>query len=312
MTEAVGRTGAGVPVIDYEGSGYKSDFWADQGREYEDAVERIAISRLLPVTGRRVAEIGAGFGRLADLYLGYEQIVLMDYSRTLLHDAVERWGDDPRFVFVAGNLYQLPLANNVLDSLVMVRVMHHLADVPAALRQLARVVHSQSTLVLEYANKRNLKALARWVSRRQEWSPVGREPVEFVELNFDFHPAWMEKQLAAAQIEVRRRYGVSHFRLNAIKRRISAPVLAKLDSAFFGLGGVYPLGPSVFVQGAAPLAGPRAPASTDAQHVAALFACPECGHSGLERSAEEQVVCPACGARYARRQQIWDFKDKIG
>ena len=39
-----------------------------------------------------MAEIGAGFGRLADLYLGYEQIVLMDYSRTLLLDAVQRVG----------------------------------------------------------------------------------------------------------------------------------------------------------------------------------------------------------------------------
>ena len=31
---------AGVPVIDYEGSGYRRDFWEGQGREYEDAVER--------------------------------------------------------------------------------------------------------------------------------------------------------------------------------------------------------------------------------------------------------------------------------
>ncbi|MCY4410228.1 MAG: hypothetical protein OXC27_07170, partial [Caldilineaceae bacterium] len=61
---------AGVPVIDYEGSGYRLDFWEGQGREYEDAVERIALQRLLPPQGRRIAEIGAGFGRLADLYLG--------------------------------------------------------------------------------------------------------------------------------------------------------------------------------------------------------------------------------------------------
>lgn len=311
MTDAVTSPGRAVPVIDYEGSGYKSEFWADQGREYEDAVERIAIARLLPVTGRRVAEIGAGFGRLADLYLGYEQIVLLDYSRTLLRDAVERWGNDPRFVFVAGNIYQLPLANNILDSLVMVRVMHHLADVPAALAQLARTVHSQSTLVLEYANKRNLKALARWVARKQDWSPIGRDPVEFVKLNFDFHPVWMEKRLAEAQIEVRRRYGVSHFRVGALKRRITAPALAKLDSAFFGLGGRFPLAPSVFVQGAAPPAGPRAPVSTDPDDAAALFACPECRHSGLTRVAADQVVCPACGATYARQQRIWDFKDKV-
>ncbi len=43
----------------------------------------------------------AGFGRLADLYRGYEQVVLFDYSRTLLEEAAERWGDDERFVFVS-------------------------------------------------------------------------------------------------------------------------------------------------------------------------------------------------------------------
>ena len=128
---------AAVPVIDYEGSGYRQNFWEGQGREYEDAVERIALRRLLPSRGGRIAEIGAGFGRLADLYLGYEQIVLFDYSRTMLSDAVRRWGDDKRFVFIAGNLYQMPLADQSLDALVMVRVMHHLADIPAALAPVA-------------------------------------------------------------------------------------------------------------------------------------------------------------------------------
>ncbi|MEI2622975.1 MAG: hypothetical protein V9G23_02985 [Giesbergeria sp.] len=40
-----------VPVIDYEGSGYKTEFWAGQGRDYEDATERLALGSLLPPTG---------------------------------------------------------------------------------------------------------------------------------------------------------------------------------------------------------------------------------------------------------------------
>jgi ubiquinone/menaquinone biosynthesis C-methylase UbiE len=87
---------------------------------------------------------------------------LFDYSRTLLQEAARERGHDPRFVFVAGNIYTLPLASGILDSLVMVRVMHHLADVPAALQQLRRVMHRHSVGVIEFANKRNLKALARW------------------------------------------------------------------------------------------------------------------------------------------------------
>ena len=209
-----------TPVMDYEGSGYRQDFWEGQGREYEDAVERLALRRLLPRRGGRIAEIGAGFGRLADLYLGYDQIVLFDYSRTLLADAVAKWGRDRRFVFVAGNLYQPPLADATLDALVMVRVMHHLADVPAALASLRPLLHRGSAAILEFANKRNLKAVLRWLARRQSWSPFDPAPQEFVAMNFDFHPGWMAAQLQNAGLRVEERYGASHFRLGALKRSL--------------------------------------------------------------------------------------------
>ena len=61
---------AAVPVIDYEGSGYKTEVWAGQGRDYEDATERLVLGSLLPPTGRRIAEIGSGMGRVADLDRG--------------------------------------------------------------------------------------------------------------------------------------------------------------------------------------------------------------------------------------------------
>jgi SAM-dependent methyltransferase len=300
-----------VPVIDYEGSPYKTEFWAGQGRDYEDATERLALGSLLPPTGTRIAEIGAGFGRLTELYRGYQQIVLMDYSRTLLLDAVQHWGHDPRFVFVAGNIYHLPLATGVLDSLVMVRVMHHLADVPAALAQLRRAMHSSSTAVLEYANKRNLKALARWAAQKQTWSPLDEAPVEFVELNFDFHPAWMAQRLREAGLVVQRQYGVSHFRMGAIKQRVDAQRLARVDAALFAVGGQFPLAPSVFVQVQSPGSGPAAARSTAPDDIAELFACPTCGQTAMERVTPDQVRCNACRASYARQQQIWDFKDRL-
>lgn len=247
------------PVMDYEGSGYRTDFWEGQSRQYEDAVERLVLQDMLPrpthipassapVGPRRIAEIGAGFGRLADMYLDYDQIILFDYSRTLLQDAVERWGDDPRFVFVAGNVYDLPLATGVLDTLVMVRVMHHLLDVPRALSQLRRVLHQDSVAVVEYANKRNLKAYLRWVLGRQSWSPLDLAPVEFVKLNFDFHPAWMQRRFEQARFRVDEQAAVSHFRLPLLKRLVAAERLAALDARLFSIGGRFPLSPSVFVR----------------------------------------------------------------
>ena len=300
-----------IPVIDYEGSQYRADFWVDQGRDYEDATERLAITQLLPANGGRIAEIGAGFGRLANLYQGYEQIVLFDYSRTLLQDAAREWGHDPRFVFVAGNIYTLPLASGTLDTLVMIRVMHHLADVPAALQQLRRLMHRYSVGVVEYANKRNLKALARWSLRRQEWSPLDREPVEFVKLNFDFHPDWMAEQFKQAGLVTRQRLAVSHFRLPALKRRIGAERLAAIDRWLFAPGGTYPLAPSVFLKVGVDEASARSGASTASDDIAGILRCSRCGAEPLQRVGDDRVACGACNAIFARHLGVWDMKEIV-
>jgi hypothetical protein len=41
----------------------------------------------------------------------------------------------------------------------------------------------------------NLKAILRYLLGKQTWSPFTLEPVEFVELNFDFHPKAIRKWL---------------------------------------------------------------------------------------------------------------------
>jgi SAM-dependent methyltransferase len=297
--------------MDYEDSQYKTDFWIGQGREYEDATERLALDRLMPPAGRRIAEIGAGFGRLADQYLGYEQIILFDYSRTLLRDAAEHWGHDPRFVIVAGNIYELPLASHILDTLVMVRVMHHLADVPTALAQLRRVLHGRSVAVIEYANKRNLKSLLRWTMRKQSWSPLDKDPVEFVALNFDFHPAWMDARFRQAGLAVQKQLAVSHFRQGALKRRVAPDRLARFDAAIFGVGGRYPLAPSVFVQAQAPDAGPPASVGVPQDELVGIFRCPVSGSETFERLDEDLIYCPESDLRYARKQGVWDFKEPV-
>lgn len=308
---------ASIPVMDYEGSSYRTDFWAHGGREYEDATERLALRRLLPATGGCIAEIGAGFGRLADLYLGYKQILLFDYSRTLLQEAVEMWGDDERFVFAAGNVYNLPLANGVLDSLVMVRVMHHLADVPAALAQLRRALHRESVAVIEYANKRNLKALLRWSLKQQQWSPLAKEPVEFVPLNYDFHPAWMTQRFTEAGLVSEERLGVSHFRLPTMKKLLPPHLLAQLDSALFGLGGHIAVAPSIFERLTVPasVSAPRgeqtAPGERAGIEIEHLFQCPSCAAQKWHRQKENILHCQQCGSSYAQKDGVWDFKDKV-
>jgi ubiquinone/menaquinone biosynthesis C-methylase UbiE len=85
-------------ICDYEGSTYQEDFWGRGGRTYEDFCEAAALRRLLPPKGGDLLlELGAGAGRNTPRYLGFERIVLLDYSRSQLLQARERLGVGPRY-----------------------------------------------------------------------------------------------------------------------------------------------------------------------------------------------------------------------
>ncbi len=295
-------------VCDYENSTYRTDFWEGKGREYEDAVERIALRSLLPPAGRRYVDFGAGFGRLIDEASRYDQVVLLDYSRTMLEDAQSRLAKmDPRsdrYVYVAADLYHLPFVANSFDTAILCRVIHHLADAPAALSQIRASLTPGATFVLEFANKLNLKAILRYLFRRQTWSPYSQEPVEFVKLNFDFHPAYIEQTLRQAGFVPVRRRAVSSLRLGALKSVLPPSMMIALDRLIQPTGKVLPIAPSIFVENRTP--GERMPVVP----AESMFKCPVCGASGLRRTGDV-LVCPANGERWAVRDGIYDFKEPL-
>lgn len=296
---------AATPVCDYEGSDYRARFWQGQGRDYEDRVERIALRRLMPPRGDTLLDVGAGFGRLADEYGGYERVVLFDYSRSLLREAQAHLGDDPRYLYVAGNWYQLPFVDGLFETMVQVRTLHHAADAPALFNELARVARPRANYVLEFASKHNLKAMIRYWLGRQSWSPFDEEPVEFVTLNFDFHPAWIRERLAAAGFAPGEMLTASHFRFAPLKRVVPAGALASLDSALQRTGAWWQLTPSVFVHGLRAGSGPTA-------DPAAFFACPTC-RTPLGEPEDGMLTCvnSACGRRWRVENGLYDFKEPV-
>lgn len=291
------------PVCDYEGSDYRARFWEGGGRDYEDSVERIALRRLMPASGKTLIEVGAGFGRLADEYTGYERVVLFDYSRTLLREAQARLGKDPRFIYVAGNWYEMPFVTGLFETVVQIRTLHHAADVPAVFQQLSRIAHPQAAYVLEFASKHNLKAVLRYWTRKQEWSPFSPEPVEFVELNFDFHPHWIRDRLGEAGFEPGKMLTVSHFRIGVLKRVVPLQFLVKMDSLAQKTGDWWQLSPSVFVHSRHSSLG--APAGPDQ-----FFACPSC-QTSLGEPQDGVLLCSGCGKRWSYEDGLYDFKQPV-
>lgn len=302
-----------TPVCDYEGSDYRTRFWERGERAYEDQVERIALRRLLPASGDTLVDIGAGFGRLANEYDGYRRVVLFDYSRSLLQEAREAHGHDPRFLFVAGNWYRMPFVAGLFQTMVQVRTIHHAADVPALFAELGRIARPGGAYVLEFANKRNVKSILRYALRRQPWSPFSPQPVEFVELNFNFHPGWMRRQLQQAAFRPQRTLSVSHFRLNLLKRLAPTRLLVALDSLAQNTGGWWQLSPSVFIASEHPAQGQ--PAGSDA-----FFACPACRTPLGGRFAnpladplpdQGSLTCPNCSREWTLKDGVYDFKEPV-
>ncbi len=288
-------------ICDYEGSNYRTEFWEGRGRDYEDRVERIALRRLLRGGGKRLLEVGAGFGRLSDEFAAYEQVVLLDYSFSQLQYAQEHHGVSPHFIYVAADAYHLPFKPGVFDAATMIRVIHHMANVQRVLEQINHVLITDGVFILEHANKRHVKSVARYALKQQDWSPFTREPVEFVELNFDFHPQYMADALTESGFKIERRVPVSFFRVDALKKSMNTQLLAGIDGLLQTTGAL--VAPSVFVRARRNEPGPNQIAASS------IFACPECGGELLHQ--DDEMVCPRDLNRYAIRDGIYDFKAPI-
>ena len=287
------------PVCNYEGSEYQQQFWEEGGRAYEDAAEAIALKRLLPSEGEFMLELGAGAGRNTPRYKNFKRIALLDYSRTQLEQARARLGPSNRYWYIAADAYHLPFVPGLFDAATMIRTLHHMVEPTLALSEVRRVMAPNGVFILEFANKRNLKAMVRYLLGRQRWNPYSQEAIEFAALNFDFHPKAIRGYLRENEFKIEKQLSVSHFRIGFLKRHLPAELLAGLDALIQWTGALIQVSPSVFTRAKAP--SNFQPASGDA-----IFQCPLCGTSLV--GIEQDLLCGGCGQRWGYQDGIYDFR----
>lgn len=292
------------PVCDYEGSDYQTRFWDKGGRAYEDGCEAIALKRLLPPRGNILLEVGAGAGRNTLRYTGYEHVVLLDYSRTQLQQAREKLGNVNRYTFVVADIYHIPFIKHVFETATMIRVLHHMVDAPEALRQVRDTLQPGAAFILEYANKRNIKAILRYVLRKQEWNPFAVAPLEFAPLNYNFHPnsvtAWMNN----LGFHTEQVLSVSHFRINFLKKHIPLGILLGAESLVQWTGKIFLGTPSIFIR--ARLKGKKLNLKGEADPEK-FFKCPNCSYSPLVKSASH-LYCKSCATKWPIEDGMYIFK----
>lgn len=294
----------GPRICDYGDSNYRQDFWEGQGRDYEDAVERRVLRKLLPANGSRLLEVGAGYGRITNEYRMFREVTLLDYSLEQLQHARSQFGDDG-YLYVAADAYRMPFQAGAFDAATMIRVIHHFENVPAVLEQIRDVLTDGGFFILEYANKRNLKAMLRHLFSMNAWNPYTLNPIEFVELNFNFHPEYMQRQVAELDFDLRRVVPVSWLRLGLLKSALPTRLLAGLDSLLQRSG--WSISPSIFLD--LRLIG----TSGDRRHSSAgdpleILRCP-LSRSHLRRDGD--VLVSGSGIRWGIHGGVYDFRQPL-
>ena len=220
-------------ISDYNGYDYKKIFWEDADREYEDQADRMAIRKLLPKRMNVFADIGGGYGRLANEYLKRaHKVIIFDYSKTELAQAKEMYGN--KVETRAGDIYDLPFKDGELDGLMMVRVTHHLKDMDKALGELYRVLKPGGVAVIEVANKRTLPKMARFVTGRSKVNPFDKKVANYKEISkngfYNYHPKYVEEIFGKTGFKCEKVLSVSNFRSRGLKKMLGTKNLVKMEN----------------------------------------------------------------------------------
>ena len=219
-------------VSDYNGYDYKKIFWEDADREYEDQADRMAIRKLLPKRMEKFADIGGGYGRLANEYLKRaHKVYIFDYSKTELQQAKEIYGD--KVETKAGDIYKLPFKENELDGLMMIRVTHHLRYMEKAMAELYRVLKPGGVAVIEVANKRTLPKMARFITGRSKVNPFDKKVANYKEISangfYNYHPKYVEEIFERVGFSTEKVLSVSNFRNKGLKKIFKTDNLVKME-----------------------------------------------------------------------------------
>jgi SAM-dependent methyltransferase len=105
---------------------------------------RAAISRhLAPRPGMRVLDLGAGTGTWATALASWYGISVVAVEPSAAMRARSRWG-----CMLGGHATALPLAPATIDGAWLSTVIHHLPDLPAAARELRRVLRPGAPVLI--------------------------------------------------------------------------------------------------------------------------------------------------------------------
>jgi len=298
-------------ISDYDKFNYDyEDYWSnkDVNRNYEDKAERFVIDKLLPRPNPPsgwFCDLGGGFGRLMDIYKDrFGGVILSDYSMENLKKAAAKYQQENVY-FVAANAYHLPFRDKALDSILSVRLMHHIESVPDVLGEISRVTEPGGTALLEFSNKKHFIEVVRAVFGKSTMKPFSLEPTKRGDLFYNFHPKYVKKELGENQFFVEKKYSVSNFRSGIFKKIFPASLLLFTEKAFRAFFNALDFGPSIFFL--AKKSGKKEVLDRDSYDLHDILICPKCGSNNL-MFLKNEARCKDCDKNYPILDKVYDFR----
>jgi ubiquinone/menaquinone biosynthesis C-methylase UbiE len=151
---------------------FSQSYERERGHGYHQMIDDLELQVTAPYArGARVLELGCGTGLiLAQVAEIADKAVGIDLSEGMAQHARER-GLDVRI----GSVCDLPFDDDEFDLTYSFKVLPHIPDIDAALREAARVTRPGGHLLLEFYNPWSLRYLAKKVAGPQ---PIGDDRTE--------------------------------------------------------------------------------------------------------------------------------------
>lgn len=304
-------------IADYDDNYDYRTHW--NNRAYEQWAEDYALERCLDRVKQTpwLIDFGGGFGRNVKHYRQRsEHAVLVDYSLVNLENAAAQHAEEIESGYLSlirADLYRLPFIDRAFETGIIIRVLHHLAEVDNAIKEMGRVIGKQWLLdiPIKHHMLARLRALTRGTWHQlstNEPEVVGSGEVPFV----SFQLSEIRRLLAENEWDTNIVASVNNFR--RWDQRLPKGAVTILKPAVYGLElglqqtGKGWWGPSQFAWAMRREASPAQDSAVvppDGPPLAKKLVCSAC-HQPLSWSSSE-AHCTSCPQVFAKKGVIWDF-----
>lgn len=227
-------------------------YW--EGREYEDAAERMAITRMLKGKHfRHAVDVGGGYGRLCIFLENYaDKVTLAEPSQQQLDIAKDYLKDHPEIDRKLLQAADLKFPDGSVDLVTIVRILHHIPDPTPEFKEIARVLADDGYFLMEFANYTHFRNRVKHALKGKKFP---EKPVDIMskenrskdELPFVNHdPKTVIKQLAHAGLKVEKTLSVSNLRSPALKKIMPRKAMLAIEKAMQKPFASSYFGPSTF------------------------------------------------------------------